>query len=56
VYERQAFKRLIVSFVLNRKITIDVENKPVSWFSQEMEVKNFPAWGGYFDSSVSKVR
>lgn len=56
MYERQAFKRLIVSFELNRKITMDVENKPVPCFSQETEVKNFPAWGGYFDSSVSKVR
>jgi len=43
-------------FWLNCKITMDVENEPVPWFSQEMEVKSVSAYGGYFDSSVSKVR
>jgi len=43
MYKRQNCKRLIVSFGLNRKITMDFENKPVTWFSQEMEVKNISA-------------
>jgi len=42
MYKMQPFKRLILSFGFNRKITMDVENKPVPCFSQEMEVKTFP--------------
>jgi hypothetical protein len=41
MHKTQAFKRLILSFGLNRKITMEVENKPVLCFSQEMEVKTF---------------
>jgi len=43
MYKTQAFKRLIVSFGLNRKITMDVKNKPIPCFSQEMEVKKNPS-------------
>jgi hypothetical protein len=39
MYKTQAFKRLIVSFELNRKITMDVENKHVPWISHAIEVK-----------------
>jgi hypothetical protein len=48
MYKTQAFKRLIVSFGLNREITMDVENKPIPWFSQEMEVKKHFRLGWLF--------
>jgi hypothetical protein len=56
MYKIQAFERSSVSFGLKRKITMDVENKPVPWFSKEMKVKNISSWGGSFESSTSKAR